>query len=90
MAGQMFLQYEKKLNESNQIFKGYQDFIGDDKTKNVALNKVFENYIKKLVNSEKDEVYNNSSINIYIELLNSNKCEVQFEKKQLWISILFH
>ena len=38
----MFLQYEKELNESNGIIKGCEKCIDDDKSKNDAINKVFE------------------------------------------------
>ena len=42
VAGQMFIQYEKALDESSQIIKGYEAYIGDKKIKNDVLNKVFE------------------------------------------------
>ena len=29
--GDMFIQYEKELDESNQILKGYKNYIRDDK-----------------------------------------------------------
>ena len=31
VAGQMFIEYGKELDNSNQIFKGYEDYIGNDK-----------------------------------------------------------
>ena len=42
VAGQTLEQYEKKLDESNQIIKGYENYIGDDKFENDVLNKVLE------------------------------------------------
>ena len=33
VAGQMFIEYEKELDNSNQIIKGYEDYIGDNKLK---------------------------------------------------------
>ena len=42
VARQMFIQYERELEESNQIIKSCENFIGDDKIKNDALNKVLE------------------------------------------------
>ena len=30
VAGQMFIEHEKELDNSNQIIKGYGDYIGDD------------------------------------------------------------
>ena len=40
VAGQMFIEYEKELDNSNQIIKGYEDYIGDDKIRNDILDKV--------------------------------------------------
>ena len=34
VAGQMFIECEKELDNSNQIIKGYEDYIGDDKIRN--------------------------------------------------------
>ena len=34
VAGQMFIEYEKELDNSNRIIKGYEDYIGDDKIRN--------------------------------------------------------
>ena len=31
VAGQMFIEYEEKLDNSNQIINDYEDYIGDDK-----------------------------------------------------------
>ena len=31
VAGQMFIEYEKEKDNYNQIIKGYEDYIGDDK-----------------------------------------------------------
>ena len=40
VAGQMFIEYEKELDNSNQLVKVYEDYIGDKKVKNVILDKV--------------------------------------------------
>ena len=40
VAGQMFIEYEKELDNSNQIIKGYEEYIGDDKIRNDILDKV--------------------------------------------------
>ena len=58
-AGQTFIQYEKELDESNQINKSYENYIGDEKIKNDVLNKVFEKKLKENVNWEKDKYYKN-------------------------------
>ena len=79
VAGQMFIEYEKELDNSNQIIKGYEDYIGDDKIRKDILDKVFEDDVKEVC-SEKDEVYKNNSINRFIEILNNNKREMLLNK----------
>ena len=79
VAGQMFIEYEKELDNSNQIIKGYEDCIGDDKIRNDILDKVCGD-ITKAVCSEKDEVYKNNSINRFIKILNNNKREMLSNK----------
>ena len=56
VAGQMFLEYEKQLDNSNQIIKRYEDFIGDNKIKNDILDKVCGDNFREIC-SERDEVY---------------------------------
>ena len=79
VAGQMFIEYEKELNNSNQIIKGYEDYIGDDKIRNDILDKVCGDNIKEIC-PEKDEVYKNKSINRFIKILNNNKREMLSNK----------
>ena len=79
VAGQMFIEYEKELDNSNQIIKGYEDYIGDDKIRKDILDKVCEDNTKGMC-SEKDEVYKNNSINRFIKILNNNKRELQSNK----------
>ena len=40
VVDQMFIKYEKQLDNSNQIVKGYEDYIGDNKFKKDILDKV--------------------------------------------------
>ena len=68
VAGQMFIEYEKELDNSDKIIKGYEDYIGDDKIRKDILDKVFGENIKGIC-SEKDEVYKNNSINRFIRIL---------------------
>ena len=75
VAGQMFIEYEKELDNSNQIIKGYEDYIGDDKIRKDILDRVCPNDIKEDC-SEKDQVYKNNSINRFIKILNNNKREM--------------
>ena len=91
VAGQMFIEYEKELDNSNQIIKGYEDYIGDNKIKNDILDKVCGDNVKEIC-SEKGEVYKNNSINRLIKILNTNKRELQSNKYFLWkkVSIMFH
>ena len=65
VAGQMFIEYEKELDNSNQIIKGYEDYIGYDKIRKDILDKVCCDNIKDIC-SEKDEVY---KIILLIDLL---------------------
>ena len=79
VAGQMFIENEKELDNSNQIIKGYEDYIGDDKIRNDILDKVCGDNVKEIC-SEKDEVYKNNSINRLIKILNNNKRELLSNK----------
>ena len=79
VAGQTFIEYEKQLENSNQIFKAYEDYIGDDRIRKDILEKVCGE-ITKDVCSEKDEVYKNNSIIRFIKILNNNKREIQSNK----------
>ena len=75
VAGQMFIEYEKELDNSNQIIKRYEDYIGDDKIRKDILDKVCIDSIKGDC-CEKDQVYKNNSINRFIKILNNNKREM--------------
>ena len=55
VAGQMFNEYKKELDNSNQIIEGYEDYIGDDKIRKDILDKVCGDNVKEIC-SEKDEV----------------------------------
>ena len=79
VAGRMFIEYEKELDNSNQIIKGYEDYIGDKKIRNDILDKVCGDNVKEIC-SEKDEVYKNNSINRFIKILNNNKREMLSNK----------
>ena len=37
VAGQFFIEYEKELDNSDKIIKGYEDYIGDNKIRNDIL-----------------------------------------------------
>ena len=80
VAGQMFIEYEKELDNSNQIIKGYEDYIGDDKIRKDIIDKVCSDDIKEDC-SDKDEVYKNNSINRFIKILNIHKREMLSNKK---------
>ena len=56
VAGQMFIEHEKEIDNSNQIIKGYEDYIGDDKIRKDILDKVCSDDIKEDC-PDKDEVY---------------------------------
>ena len=79
VAGQMFIEYEKELDNSNQIIKGNEDYIGDDKVRKDILDKVCGDITKEDC-SEKDVVYKNNSIDRFIKILNNNKREMLSNK----------
>ena len=79
VAGQMFIEYERELDNSNQLIKGYEDYIGDDKIRNDILDKVCGDITKEIC-SEKDQIYKNNSINRFIKILNNNKREMLSNK----------
>ena len=79
VAGQMFIEYEKDLDKSDKIIKGYEDYIGDDKIRKDILDKVCGD-ITKEVCFEKDKVYKNNSINRFIKLLKKYKREMLSNK----------
>ena len=79
VAGQMFIEYEKELDIYNQIIKGYEDYIGDDKVRKDILDKVCGDNVKEIC-SDKDEVYKNNSINRFIKILNNIKREMLSNK----------
>ena len=79
VAGQMFIEYEKELDNSNQIIKCCEDYIGDDKIRKDILDKVCGDNIKEIY-SEKDEVYKNNSINRFNKILNNIKREMLSNK----------
>ena len=75
VADQKFIEYEKEIDNSNQIIKGDEDYIGDDKIRNDILDKVCGENVKEIC-SEKDEVYkkNLSTDLLKINLLINAKC----------------
>ena len=79
VAGLIFIEYEKELDNSEKIIKGYEDYIGDNKIRNDKLDKVCGDNVKEIC-SEKDEVYKNNSINRFIKILNNKKREMLTNK----------
>ena len=75
VAGQVFIEYDKELDNSNQTIKGYEDFFRDDKIRKDILEKVCGDNIKEIC-SAKDEVYRNNSMNRFIKILNNKKREM--------------
>ena len=78
VAGQMFIEYEKKLDTSNQINKEHEDYIGDNKIRNDILDKVCGDNVKEVC-SEKDRG-KNKSINRFFKILNNTKREMLSNK----------
>ena len=65
VAVQMFLEYEKELEKSNQTIKRYKDYVSDNKIKNDILEKSCRDNLKGDTRSEKDVISKNISIKIY-------------------------
>ena len=55
VGGQMFNEYEKEIDNSNQIIKGNEDYKGDNKYKKDILDKVCGHSVKDFC-SEEDKV----------------------------------
>ena len=72
VAGQMFIEHEKELDISNQIIKGNEDFIGDNKIDKGILDKFCGD-----ICSEKNVFYKTNSTNNSIKLSSSNKPNMQ-------------
>ena len=71
VACQMFIEYEKEIDNTNQIIKEYEDYYGDDKIKIDILDKVCGDGVKEVC-FERDEVYKNNSTLRFIKILNNN------------------
>ena len=48
VAGQMFIEYEIELDNSNQIIKEYENCIRDNKIRNDKLDKVCDGDVKEI------------------------------------------
>ena len=79
VAGPMFFEKDKELNNSNQIIKGYEDCIGDKKVEKDILDKICGDNIEETC-SEKDVIYKNNSINRFNKNLNIIKNQLQSSK----------
>ena len=79
VAGQMFIEYEKELDNSNQRIKCYEDFIGDNKIQTVILDKICGDNVKYIC-SEKDEVFKIIYFNRFNGISKFNKLELQSSK----------
>ena len=82
VADQMFIEYQKELDNSNEIIKGHEEYSGDNKMINVIIDRVCGDNVEQIC-SEKDEIYKNNSINRIVKILNNNKRELKTRKKLL-------
>ena len=65
VAGQLFIENEKKIDNSNRIFKRHEIHIGDNKIGNDILRKICGDNVKGIC-SEKDEIQKNNFINYFL------------------------
>ena len=79
VAGQMFIEYEKEIDNSNQIIKGHDHYIGDDKIRNDILDRVCGDCLKE-VDLRKIKFIKKSSMNRFIKILYNNKLEMLSNK----------
>ena len=79
VAGQMFIEYEREIDNSNQIIKDYEIYIGDNKMRSDILGKVCGGDVKEIC-SEKDEVYKKNSFGRFIIILNNIEREMLSNK----------
>ena len=57
VAGQVFIEYETKIDSSNQITQGYESYNGDSKINKNIVHKIRGDNLKEGTCSEKDEIY---------------------------------
>ena len=79
-AGQMFIENEKELDNSDKIIKRYEDYIDDYKIRNDVLDKVCGDNVKEVC-SEKNEFYENNSINRFIKIFKKKINEKCYQTK---------
>ena len=70
------------MDNANQKIKEHEEDIGENEIKKDILDKVCGHKVKNIC-SEKDEVYKNKNIIIFIKILNKNKRELQSNKQLL-------
>ena len=79
VAGQMFIKDEKKLHNSNQLIKNFEEYIGDDINKKEIIDKICGDNIEDII-SEKDKNYKKNSINTIFEISDNNEREFHSNK----------
>ena len=79
VAGQTFIGIEKELDISNQIIKGYEDYIGDIEVKNDTIDEICGDNLNDLC-SEEVQIYKKTCINRFMKILNNIKRELQLNK----------
>ena len=72
VAGQMFIEYEKVLDNSNQMIKRYEEYIGDYKIKKDIVDKICGDNVKDIC-YEKKVICKKESIKRFNRFFNSNK-----------------
>ena len=82
VAGQTFIEYEKEFDKSNQTYKGYEIYFGDNKIK-WYIRQICGDNLKDQTCSKQNESYKNNSMNRFIKVSNNNKRELQSNKQLL-------
>ena len=68
VGGQMFIEYEIEIDNSNQIIRGYENYIVDINFENDISDKVSGDNINENAWSEKDVIYKKFTINRFLKL----------------------
>ena len=79
VAGEIFIEFKKNLDKSNQMVKRYEDFFVDKKFKHDILFKIFWDNVQNTY-SEKEVIYKNISINRFTRVFNNRKSDLQSNK----------
>ena len=80
IAGDVFIEYEKELDERHRKMKSYEKYVRDNIIKNNVWNKLFACDMWDKINSEKNESFEDRFVDRFIKVSNNNKREIHLKK----------